>query len=184
MVVWSNVHHNSFTGHQMSVPVPNPLDADPTWMQSPRYRPFFRCRPPGCKAPWIQTPPACRPPSHVTCDACWEATPRGQKEWHTLVKILPCSKLHLRVVKIPSGGHQMSLAEMWDQDQGRGFPCLMSEGSGSHVYCPGGGRVGGPLPMTHSEVQCIVGNGHMGPTHGHTELQTHMTENITFPQLR
>ena len=77
----------------------------------------------------------------------------------------------------------MSLAEMWDQDQGRGFPCLMSEGWGSHVYCPGEGRVGGPLPMTHSEVLCIVGNGHMGPTHGHTELQTHMTENITFPQL-
>ena len=34
-------------------------------------------------------------PGHVTCDACWEChpTPCGQKEWHTLVKILPCRKL-------------------------------------------------------------------------------------------
>ena len=45
------------------------------------------------------------PPGHVTCVACWEVNsppppPRGQKEWHTLVKISPCSKLRLRTVKI------------------------------------------------------------------------------------
>ena len=31
----------------------------------------------------------------------------------------------------------------------------------------------GALPMMHSEVQCIMGNGHMGPTHRQTELDTH-----------
>ena len=29
-----------------------------------------------------------------------DADPRGQKEWHALVKILPCPKLRLRAVKI------------------------------------------------------------------------------------
>ena len=47
-----------------------------------------------------------------------------------------------------------------------------------------GGELGGALPMMRSEVQCIMGNGHVGPTHEQTEIQTHMTENITFPQLR
>ena len=31
----------------------------------------------------------------------------------------------------------------------------------------------GTLPMMHSEDQCIMGYGHMGPTHRQTELDTH-----------
>ena len=37
----------------------------------------------------------------------------------------------------------------------------------------------------HSEVQCIIGNGHMGtPTLPLVDRQTYMSENITLPQLR
>ena len=35
----------------------------------------------------------------------------------------------------------------------------------------------------YGEVQCILGNGHMG-TPEQTDRQTETTENITFPQLR
>ena len=36
----------------------------------------------------------------------------------------------------------------------------------------------------YSVVQCIMGNGHMGPTpHGQTDTQTNTCENITSPQL-
>ena len=65
-------------------------------------------------------------------------------------------------------------------------PCLMSgRGPGLGVTMsrvwqgelePGGGSM-------YSEVQCIMGNGHMGHPCGQTEWQTHMTENIAFPQL-
>ena len=55
---------------------------------------------------WMQTPPMqtwMQTPGHVTCDAwCMLGSqlpsPRGQKESHTLLKILPCPKLHLRAV--------------------------------------------------------------------------------------
>ena len=36
----------------------------------------------------------------------------------------------------------------------------------------------------YSEVQCIMGNGHMGPPPQWTESRTDMSENIIFPQLR
>ena len=53
----------------------NLLDADPSWMQTP----------PDADPSWMQSPPRCRP-----------RPPYRQKEWHTLVKIWPCPKLHLR----------------------------------------------------------------------------------------
>ena len=93
--------------------LPNPLDADPL---PPGYRPPWMQTPsPGCRPSWMQTPlsNACweaNPPSQCMLgsqphlpSACWETnspTPCGQKEWHTPVKILPCPKLRLRVVKI------------------------------------------------------------------------------------
>ena len=46
---------------------PRPLDAGPTWMQSP--------------FPWMQI--------SLDADPPWIQTPRGQKEWHTFVKTLP-----------------------------------------------------------------------------------------------
>ena len=50
------------------------LDADPR-----------RCRPFKGRSPWMQIP------SHVTCDASWEAN-HPPTEWHTGVKTLPCPK--------------------------------------------------------------------------------------------
>ena len=38
----------------------------------------------------LSRPLGCRPPGHVTCDACWEANPPPWTEWQMLVKILPC----------------------------------------------------------------------------------------------
>ena len=52
----------------------SPLDADPLypWMQTPLDAdPTLGFRP----LSWMQTPLG-----HVTCDACWEATPPRQKE--------------------------------------------------------------------------------------------------------
>ena len=60
--------------------------------------------------------------------------------------------------------------------QGWELPCLMSGVSGGTGAEPGGG-------FMYSEVQCIMGNGHMGHPCGQTEWQTHVTENIAFPQL-
>ena len=76
---------------------------------------------------------------------------------------------------------------------GVGVSCLMyrgtgcaggREGPGSE---PGPGLRGVPFLMSwkgagalYSEVQCIMGNGHMESPHG----QTDSNENITFPQLR
>ena len=48
----------------------------PLWMQNPL----------DADPVWMQAPSGCRPP------------PGWQKDWHTLVKILPCPKLHLRPV--------------------------------------------------------------------------------------
>ena len=49
-----------------------------------------------CKACWYTTP------LETCCKACWDTTyPPQQNSWHTLLKILPCPKLHLWVVKIP-----------------------------------------------------------------------------------
>ena len=53
--------------------------------------------------------------------------------------------------QVSSDGHQMSLA--------------------------GGAWLGGGL---HSDVKCIMGNGHMGIPHAQAHWQTHPTENITF----
>ena len=60
---------------------PLPVDADPfPWMQTPPLDadPFPGCRahPSGCRpSPQCRPPPSlgCRPPGHVTSDACWEA---------------------------------------------------------------------------------------------------------------
>ena len=64
-------------------------------------------------------------------------------------------------------------------------PCTQGEGAGpcteedhSPVKREQGPVRGGRL---YSEVQCIMGNGHMGPP---IPLLTDMTLNITFPQLR
>ena len=75
--------------------------------------------------------------------------------------------------QVSSDGHQMSLA------CGLGVPCLIS-----------GGATGGPMSgvwerdrtrgALYREVQCVMGNGHLGPPGG----QTDTTEKITFPQLR
>ena len=48
------------------------------------------------KTPWMQTSPGGR---HPRCRPSLDADPLpGQKEWQTLVKILPCTKLRLRTV--------------------------------------------------------------------------------------
>ena len=60
-----------------------------------------------------------------------------------------------KVEQVSNDGHQMSLA------------------SGVHEVPSWGGGL-------YSEFQCIMGNGHMGTP----RVQTDMTENITFPQLR
>ena len=49
------------------------------------------------------------------------------------------------------------------------------------VWGPVEGWGGGKAGALYNEVQCILGNGHMGP---HLCEQTDRTENITFPQLR
>ena len=78
-------------------PVCRPSDADPLDADPPRCRTPPRCRlrppidadppgcipaTPGCRPLCMHTPPpGCRFPSgHVTCDACWEATPREQTD--------------------------------------------------------------------------------------------------------
>ena len=63
--------------HPPSPPGADPLEADTPPEQTP----------PGAHMPWEQTPPE-------------QAPPCGQNSWHMLVKILPCPKLHLSVVKI------------------------------------------------------------------------------------
>ena len=50
-------------------------------------------------------------------------------------------------------------------------PCLVSRGQGWS------------WGWLYSELQCTMGNGHMGTPRGETESQKHTTENITFPQL-
>ena len=53
-----------------------------------------------------------------------------------------------------------------------------------HVSCLAGGTGAEPGGGSmYTEVQCTMGNGHMGHSCGQTEWQTHMTENIAFPQL-
>ena len=90
--------------------------------------------------------------------------------------------------QVSSLGHQMSLlgSEV-------GGTCTVK--SISYV-CVGWGQVG---PCTvkyhvwearadegslHGGVQCIMGNDHMRASLYPVNIQTHMTENITFPQLR
>ena len=53
--------------------------------------------PPGCSLQ-MQTAPECRPPGHVTSDACWETTPSLWTEWLTGVKTLPFRNYCLRPV--------------------------------------------------------------------------------------
>ena len=50
-------------------------------------------------------------------------------------------------------------------------------GRESHASRAGGGE-GWEL---YNEVQCIVGNGHVGTPCGQTDRQKHATENITLP---
>ena len=53
--------------------------------------------PPWMQTPWRQIALVMWPVMHAGRPT---PTPRGQKEWHTLVKILPCPKLRLQTVKI------------------------------------------------------------------------------------
>ena len=73
--------------------------------------------------------------------------------------------------QVSSDGHQMSLTEA---ATGGSYACIHGEGAGLK------------LVALYSEVQCIIGNGHMRtpPPLPWTARQTDTTENITFPQLR
>ena len=104
------VSHVSWGGDLLNPRMQTPLDAEPPWMQtylldadpSPWMHTTPWGRPPGGRPPLEADPPGFRPPGHVTCDACWEATPSSPwTEWQTLVKILPCPELRkLRAVNI------------------------------------------------------------------------------------
>ena len=58
-------------------------------------------------------------------------------------------------------------------------PCTEGLGPGRSLYI----RAGMDLGSLCGEVQCIMGNGQMGPPPP-VNRQTHTTENITFVQLR
>ena len=69
--------------------------------------------------------------------------------------------------QVSSVGHQMSVVGAGTRARAGTILRLMSRGLGT----------------LHSEVQGIMGNGHMQSPSGQTEWQTHTTEIITFPQL-
>ena len=99
--------------------------------------------------------------------------------------------------------HQMSLAggvpctvRSYVQGSGVGHGSLYSEvlcREGASLYSDvqcimGNGHIDPPQNrcwylVSTGEIQCIMGNGLMGPPHW-TDRQTDTTENITFPQLR
>ena len=54
---------------------------------------------------------------------------------------------------------------------------------GSHVQGDRG-RARGGGPALYSKFHCVMGNVHLGPSHGKTDWRTDTYENITFPQLR
>ena len=61
-------------------PPAHPPGCRPLWRQTPRCRtPPLGCRPPPDADPSCtdEDLPGCRPPGHVTCDACWETTPKN-----------------------------------------------------------------------------------------------------------
>ena len=67
------------------------------------HTPSPKCRPspPNAYPLHLDTDPLpldADPPSHGTCDTCWEATPMVDRQ--TPVKTLPCPKLRLRTVII------------------------------------------------------------------------------------
>ena len=89
------------TPRQRSFWTETPLDGAPLteipWTETPRQRP------PWTETSWTeiprQRPPGQRPPSYVTCGACWDREP-PRTESQTGVKSLPCPKLRLRVINI------------------------------------------------------------------------------------
>ena len=89
------------------------------------------------------TPPldTCKACWDTTCNACWDTTPpphpHGHNSWHTLLKILPCPKLHLQVVtrKHSSRMHTARLPTIC----GRSVPCWgggCTHPSGIPYPCP------------------------------------------------
>ena len=78
--------------------------------------------------------------------------------------------------QVSSDDHQMSLVEGWR------VPCLMLRGLG-----PEGARAMRGASL-YSEVQCIMGNGHMGPLplwtdrHGYENITT-SSNNLLSPQV-
>ena len=68
------------------------VSAQPPWRQTPQIQ---------IQTPLNANPLGGRPPGHVTCDVCREATPQSPwTEWHTGLKTLPFPKLRLRAVNI------------------------------------------------------------------------------------
>ena len=69
-------------------------------------QPSPRCRPPICRSPWRQMPPPpTHPPmqtypSHVTCDAYWEANPDPVNRMTHRCKNITLPKLRLQALKI------------------------------------------------------------------------------------
>ena len=92
--------HAPFTTHAPFLPCTPPPPCTPplshTWPPSPRIPPS-PCMPPfTIHAPLtMHTPLGTHAPP-------FPQPPCGQNSWHTLLKILPCPKLHLRAVKIYS----------------------------------------------------------------------------------
>ena len=97
------------------------------------------------QTPWSRPPwrPAARqaripPPMHAGI----ARPPRGQNSWHTLVKILPCPKLRLRVVNIKQKSILVGCIPLAHPVHNTGG-VLLGEGG----YGPGSSMCYGPTPV-------------------------------------